>query len=221
MVSHVKLAQVEVTRHRSPPLAVALVYLSATTRSTRQHWRGQRNVAAPADVKSEGGRGRKGKGSSRPQRNVRREAWSWRWQRPTGPPHWALALPASATRACVRRAAKTRARIAQWATEVVDLGRTQGLSAASALVRIPFPPRLLAALRLLAPLPVAVAVAASASAAPPLGTGSAAGTGGGRRFLCSARPGATRRGTVRWVTISSERHESVATPHTCRSPTMV
>jgi hypothetical protein len=72
----------------------------------------------------------------------------------------------------VRRAAKTRARIAQWATEVVDLGRTQGLSAASALVRIPFPPRLLAALRLLAPLPVAVAASASASAsasaAPPL-----------------------------------------------------
>ena len=45
----------------------------------------------------------------------------------------------------MRRAAKTRARIAQWATEVVDRGRTQGLSAASALVRIPFPPRLLAA----------------------------------------------------------------------------
>jgi hypothetical protein len=198
-------------QHSAPPLAPPV-----STGADSATW-----PRRPTLNRKGGGEGkeRKGKGSSRPQRNVRREAWSWRWQRPTGPPHWALALPASATRACVRRAAKTRARIAQWATEVVDLGRTQGLSAASALVRIPFPPRLLAALRLLAPLPVAVA--ASASAAPPLGTGSAAGTGGGRRFLCSARPGATRRGTVRWVTISSERHESVATPHTCRSPTMV
>jgi len=107
------------------------------------------------------------------------------------------------------------------------------------LVRIPFPPRPLAArvaaLRLLAlrPLTVAVAVAASASAAPPrrhwlscIALHPAVDRTTYAAFFVAGEAGqeprgAARRGTVRWATmIRAGRHELSASRHrtrTCRT----